>query len=81
MRLLGCRNGEEAARLLESLVFETGLATRLPCRAASAAAKAAALAAKVNAERLGNNPVLVSHEDAVAIYARLFESAAVGARA
>lgn len=75
--LLGRDNGEDAARALEHLVSDLGLATRLRGQAAGASTTAARLAGKVNAERLNNNPVAISERDAIDIYARLFVSEGV----
>jgi len=67
--LLDCPDSETAARFLEDKVAAVGLATRLTTPAPDALA--AQLARKVNAERLHNNPVAISDEDALRVYRSL----------
>ena len=66
--LLGCTSANEAAGFLQRLLPALGLST---CLVSMDAARAAALASQVNADRLGNNPVMLSAGDIRAIYARL----------
>jgi len=70
LSILHCRDGEAAAQFLERQTAALGLATSFRC--GTGAPLADDLARRVNAERLGNNPVVLSHRDIVAIYQRLF---------
>jgi hypothetical protein len=65
-RILGRRDAEDAACFLQRTLSALGLARRVA--RAGQAVSAASLARKVNAERLANNPVALSAEDALAIY-------------
>jgi alcohol dehydrogenase class IV len=78
-RILGCRDGEETALFLEGLLADLGLATRVASRSPGSAVLATRLMRKVNAERLGNNPVALSELDVFDAYARLLERDPVAA--
>jgi alcohol dehydrogenase class IV len=74
VRLLHCKDGEEASCLLQRHAADVGLSAHLTVAAPSVSA--ASLAAKVNADRLSNNPVALSADDVLAIYAGLLEGRA-----
>jgi alcohol dehydrogenase class IV len=79
LRLLGGSDAAAAARALENLVGELGLAAFIPHARRSASAEAERLARMIDPERLANNPVRISQADAAAIYAGLLQGQATGA--
>lgn len=69
---LGCNSPGEAADLLYRLMEEIGLDCKLPALGVPNPDVVNELSAKVNIERLDNNPVSVTKEDVLAIYRSLF---------